>query len=107
MIAGKIVRKNKIEYIDIDKIVPGKFTVRKHFDQQKINELAQSIKSFGILQPVTLRKFGKTYELVSGERRLMAAKKAGFSKVPAILIDTRFDIAAAMAIAENQQREEL
>lgn len=107
MIAGKIIRKNKIEYIDAEKIVSGKFTVRKHFDEEKINQLAESVKNFGILQPVTVRKFGKVYELISGERRLMAAKIAGLCKIPAILVDTRFDIAAAMAIAENQQREEL
>lgn len=107
MIAGRIVRKNKIEHIDIEKIVSGKFTVRRHFDEEKIQRLAESVKSFGILQPVTVRKFGRSYELISGERRIMAAKEAGFLKVPAIVVDTRFDIAAAMAIAENEQREEL
>ena len=107
MIAGKINRRKKIEYINTDLIVSGKFTVRKHFDPIKIERLAQSVKIFGILQPVTLRKFGKSYELVSGERRVMAAKMAGLEKVPALIIDARFDIAAAIAIAENQQREEL
>lgn len=107
MIAGKINIRRKIEYIDIEKIVSGKFTVRQHFDEEKIEQLAQSVKNFGILQPITVRKFNKNYELISGERRVMAAKIAGLLKVPAILIDTRFDIAAAMAIAENQQREEL
>lgn len=107
MIAGKISRRKKIEYIDIDQIVSGKFTVRKHFDPVKIERLAQSVKVFGILQPVTLRKFNKSYELISGERRVMAAKLAGLTKVPAMLIDARFDVAAAIAIAENQQREEL
>ncbi len=107
MIAGKINRRKRIEYIDIEKIVPGKFTVRRHFDEEKINLLAQSVKNFGILQPVTVRKFNKNYELISGERRVMAAKVAGLVKVPAMLVDARFDIAAAMAIAENQQREEL
>ena len=107
MIAGKIVRNNKLKHIDIEKIVSGKFTVRKHFDEEGINRLARSIENFGIIQPVTVRKFGKSYELVSGERRVMAAKKAGLTKIPVILIDTRFDIASAMALAENQQREEL
>ncbi len=107
MIAGKIVRKKRIENINIEKIVLGKFTLRKHFNEEKISQLAESVKNFGILQPVTVRKFGKTYELISGERRVRAAKKAGISSVPAIIVDTRFDIAAAMAIAENQQREEL
>lgn len=107
MIAGKINRSKKIEQIDIEKIVAGKFTARRHFDEQKIKELAISIKNFGILQPVTVRKLGKKYELISGERRIIAAKEAGLLKVPAMLVDARFDIAAAMAIAENQQREEL
>ena len=107
MIAGKINRRKKIEYIDINLIESGKFTVRKHFDQTKLERLAQSMKVFGVLQPVTLRKFGKVYELISGERRVMAAKLAGLEKVPALIIDVRFDIAAAIAIAENQQREDL
>ncbi len=107
MIAGKIVRKNKLINIDIEKIISGKFTMRKHFDEQSIKRLATSIENFGIIQPVTVRKFGKSYELISGERRIMAAKRAGLIKIPAIVIDTRFDIAAAMALAENQQREEL
>ena len=58
MIAGKINRRKKIEYIDINLIESGKFTVRKHFDQTKLERLAQSMKVFGVLQPVTLRKFG-------------------------------------------------
>lgn len=107
MIAGKITRKNKLKYIDIEKIVSGKFTVRKHFDEEGIDRLAMSIDNFGIIQPVTVRKFGKRYELISGERRILAAKRAGLVKIPVILVDTRFDIAAAMALAENQQREEL
>lgn len=107
MIAGKLNRKNKIEYIDIEKIITGKFTVRHHFDGEKIKLLAESIKNFGVLQPITLRKFNRNYELISGERRLIAAKKAGLIKIPAIILDVRFDVAAAIAIAENQQREEL
>ena len=107
MIAGRIIRKKRIEYIDIEKIVTGKFTLRRHFDQEKIDRLTRSVENFGVLQPVTVRKFGKSYELISGERRVMAAKAAGLSTVPAMLVDARFDIAAAMAIAENQQREEL
>lgn len=107
MIAGKIIRKKRIEYIDVEKIVAGKFTLRRHFDEEKISQLARSVKNFGVLQPVTVRKFNKNYELISGERRVMAAKAAGLERVPAMLVDARFDIAAAMAIAENQQREEL
>lgn len=107
MIAGSLVRKNKIEYIDIDKIVTGKFNVRHHFDCEKMRLLVESIRSFGVLQPVTLRKFGKSYELISGERRLIAAKRAGLIKIPAMILDVRFDVAVAISIAENQQREEL
>ena len=93
MIAGRIIRKKRIEYIDIEKIVTGKFTLRRHFDQEKIDRLTRSVENFGVLQPVTVRKFGKSYELISGERRVMAAKAAGLSTVPAMLVDARFDIA--------------
>lgn len=107
MVAGNINIKNKIEYVDIDKILMEKFLTRHHYDDEKINLLAESIKNFGVLQPVKLRKFNKNYELISGKRRVLAAKKAGLLKVPAIVLDVRFDMAAAIAIAENQQREEL
>jgi ParB/RepB/Spo0J family partition protein len=75
--------------------------MRKHFDEENIERLARSIENFGIIQPVTVRKFGKSYELISGERRVMAAKKAGLTKVPAIMIDTRFDIAAAKLLGDD------
>jgi len=100
-------RKKKIYDIDIEKIVLGKFNLRHHFDDEKIDSLANSIKSFGVLQPVTVRKFNKKFELISGGRRILAAKKAGLLKVPAIIVNARFDTAAAIAIAENAQREEL
>ncbi len=107
MIAGKIKKKNKIFEISVDKIACGKFTTRKHFDEREMNNLIASVKNFGVLQPVTVRKLNGVYELISGERRVRAAKAAGLSTVPAILVETKFDIAAAIAITENQQRQKL
>lgn len=107
MITVRMNRKKKIYDIEIEKIVLGKFNLRHHYNEEKIDHLANSIKVFGMLQPVILRKFNKKFELISGERRILAAKKAGLIKVPALIIDARFDAAAAIAIAENSQREEL
>ena len=107
MITGKIVRGKKIEQIDIEKILLGKFKLRQRYDNSNIELLAQSIKTFGVLQPVTVRKFNKNFELISGERRVAAAKMAGLTKIPAIVVEARFDTALAMALAENNQREEM
>lgn len=91
----------------IKNIAANPYQPRCNFDEEKLQELAASIKEFGVVQPVVVRKKGRSYELVAGERRLRAAGLAGLTKVPAIVKD--YDDAKIMEIAliENIQRHDL
>lgn len=91
----------------IKNIAANPYQPRCNFDEEKLQELAASIKEFGVVQPVVVRKKGRSYELVAGERRLRAADLAGLTKVPAIVKD--YDDAKMMEIAliENIQRHDL
>jgi ParB family transcriptional regulator, chromosome partitioning protein len=100
--------QNEIRFIAPDLIVPNLYQPRKYFDEDAIEELAQSIKTYGIIQPISVRKMGEnSYELVAGERRLRAAKKLCLDTVPVILVDITDKDSAAIALLENLQREDL
>lgn len=97
-----------INYISTEIIFPNIYQPRKYFNDEAIDELASSIKSYGIIQPLTVRKMSEDrYELVAGERRLRAAKKLGLTEVPTIIIDITEKDSAAIALLENLQREDL
>jgi len=99
---------NNINYISTEIIFPNIYQPRKYFNEDAIDELALSIKNYGIIQPLTVRKMSeKRYELVAGERRLRAAKKLGLSVVPTIIVDITDKDSAAIALLENLQREDL
>lgn len=93
--------------VDIDRIDPGKHQPRKNFKEEMLNELASSIRSTGILQPIILRRKGQRYELIAGERRWRAAQRAGLLKVPAVVRDIPDENVLALALIENIQRQEL
>ena len=93
--------------LDIDRIQRGKYQPRQHFDQQSLQELADSIHSQGIIQPIVVRPEGNHFELVAGERRWRAAQIAGLQKIPAVIRDIDGKSAAAIALIENIQREDL
>ncbi len=93
--------------IDIDRIHRGKYQPRQTFDQQSLEELADSIRSQGIVQPVVVRPEGNHFELVAGERRWRAAQLAGLQQVPAVIRELDAKSAAAIALIENIQREDL
>lgn len=97
----------EIIYVKIESIVPFKHQARKYFNEDEIQSLAETIKDHGIRQPLTLlAKPDDTYEVVSGERRLRAAKIAGLNRVPAIIIYDEFE-AEKIALIENIQRTDL
>ena len=98
---------NKVIQVDVDRIAPNPYQPRRDFDG--LEELAQSIRQNGILQPLTIRKEnGKDdFELVAGERRLRAAKLAGLTSVPCILVEMTGRNSAVMALIENIQRQQL
>jgi len=100
--------ENRIIHIPITNILPSPYQPRTTFDMTSLRELAQSIKTYGILQPVTVRIInGRTYELVSGERRWRAAKLAGLDTIPAITVNVNDNDAAIIALIENLQRQNL
>ncbi|MEG0774847.1 ParB/RepB/Spo0J family partition protein [Clostridium sp.] len=100
--------EKNINFISTDLIAPNTYQPRKIFNDNTIEELAQSIKTYGIIQPLSVRKISDDkYELVAGERRLRAAKLAGLAVVPAIVVDISDKDSAAIALLENLQREDL
>lgn len=93
--------------IPTDMIVPNPFQPRRFFDEEALSELAQSIRQYGLLQPIVVRKTLKGYELVAGERRWRAAKLAGLKKLAAIVKDYSDGEMTEIALIENVQRENL
>lgn len=93
--------------VDIHEIKPNKAQPRKTFDRTSLEELAESIKENGLIQPIVVRKSGDIYEIVAGERRWRACKLAGISKVPCVVRDLTDKELALFAIIENMQREDL
>lgn len=100
-------RIGEILEVEISRIVPNRNQPRKNFDRDELVSLAKSIAQDGILQPLTVIKSGEGYELVAGERRLRAAKMAGYSSVPCIVVNLNMQQSAVMSIVENMQRQEL
>lgn len=100
-------KSNGLIELDIDRIQRGKYQPRQNFDQESLQELADSIRSQGIVQPVVVRPEGDHFELVAGERRWRAAQLAGLQKVPAVIRELDARSAAAIALIENIQREDL
>ena len=99
---------NKILKIPVSQIRPNINQPRTEFNQEALNELAESISQNGILQPLTVRKLGKNdYELISGERRLRASKIAELTHVPCIVIVVSDEKSAVLALLENLQRQDL
>ena len=96
-----------IEYILVDDIKPNPFQPRKVFEEKALNELTNSIKEHGIFQPILVRKSILGYEIISGERRLRAAKKANLTNVPCIVYSYDDTQMMEVALVENIQREDL
>ncbi|MGL5330050.1 MAG: nucleoid occlusion protein [Peptostreptococcaceae bacterium] len=101
------MEEKKVMEIPIEHIVPNPYQPRKVFSQTALEELSNSIKSYGILQPITVRPKDDKYELIAGERRFRAAQLASFTTVPAIIHDMSDESSAVLALLENLQREDL
>jgi len=100
-------RKEEIVYVQSGQIKPNPFQPREDFDQQSIEELAQSIKEKGVIQPLLVRRKGDNYELIAGERRLRAANSLGLKEIPIIVRDVSDQDSLELALIENIQREDL
>ncbi|MBI2349101.1 MAG: ParB/RepB/Spo0J family partition protein [Deltaproteobacteria bacterium] len=93
--------------VEIDRIVPNPLQPRRSFDGAKIDELAASVRDQGIIQPLLVRRAGERYELIAGERRLRAARKAGLTDVPVVVREAGNGETLELALIENLQREDL
>ena len=99
---------SSIGEIEIDKIFANPNQPRRDFNEEALQELADSIKELGVIQPITLRKMeDETYQIIAGERRFRASKLAGLEEIPAIILDRDDKKAAEIALIENIQRENL
>ena len=94
-------------HCDVENIRPNRFQPRKYFAEDELDELAESIRKQGIIQPLVVRPDDSSYELVAGERRLRAAVLAGLEQVPVIVVDVADEEMLQMTIVENIQREDL
>ncbi len=95
-------------HLSIHNITPNPYQPRRSFDADSLSELAESIRKYGVLQPITVRKLlNGTYELIAGERRLRACSLAGMRKIPAIVVNLNDNDSAVVALVENIQRQNL
>jgi len=99
--------KTGLTELPVEKIQRGEYQPRKHFDEEALQELANSISAQGVVQPIVVRQEGSHYELIAGERRWRAAQLAGLQTIPAVIKDLDTQSAAAIALIENIQREDL
>ena len=100
-------KESDIKEIPIDDIRPNPYQPRKTFNKEALEELAESIKNYGVFQPIIVKPSIKGYDLVAGERRLRASKMAGLSTVPAIIKEFSDEMMREIALLENLQRENL
>jgi len=101
-------KANGLEDISLDLIKSNNEQPRKSFDEKKLNELSQSIASFGIIEPIIVKKKGAFYQIIAGERRFRASQKAGLKKIPAIIKDNlTVENEHQISLIENLQREDI
>lgn len=106
-VAEKTDNVSRETFVKISEIEPNKTQPRKRFDEDSLQELADSIKQFGVIQPLILQKKDKYYEIIAGERRWRAARIAGLKEVPAVIKDYTPQEIVEIALIENIQREDL
>ena len=93
--------------LPVDALAPNPNQPRKHFSQEELNELADSISQLGVMQPLTVRRRDRGWELIAGERRWRAAQLAGLSTVPCLEVSATDEASSLMALVENLQRKDL
>ncbi len=107
---GEIKVENKTNNLSLAEIVPNKYQPRKNFDEENLNDLVNSIKERGVIQPIIVRKSNfesSKYEIIAGERRWLAAQKAGLHEIPVVVTDADDLKSLEFAIVENVQRHDL
>ncbi|HZK33380.1 MAG TPA: nucleoid occlusion protein [Tissierellaceae bacterium] len=98
----------ELRYIPLSFIKPNPYQPRREFNKKSLEELSQSIKSYGVIQPISIRQIKPdSYELIAGERRLRASKMAELEEIPALIVEYRDSESAIISLVENLQREDL
>ena len=109
--AGSAAADGEPRSLALEQLRPGRYQPRTRMDEAGLNELAESIKAQGVMQPVLVRRIaggvGDRFEIIAGERRVRAARLAGLERIPVLIRDVGDEAAAAMALIENMQREDL
>jgi ParB family chromosome partitioning protein len=106
--SNKEVNQKTVKEVSIDNISAGRFQPRSNFDEGKLLELTASIKNHGVISPILVREMGlNKYEVIAGERRLRASKKAGLTTIPCLIDQKKDQDALESALIENLQREDL
>ena len=104
---GETKVETKTNKLSLSEITPNKFQPRKNFDEESLNDLTNSIRERGVIQPIIVRKADDNYEIIAGERRWLAAKKAGLHDIPVVVTDADDLKSLEFAIVENVQRHDL
>lgn len=106
--AIQLLTSSEVMYLPVGKIMPNPYQPRKFFERSQLEDLANSIKEYGVIQPISVRLInGTSYELVAGERRLRASRMAGLETIPAIVVKINDQDSAIIALIENLQRQDL
>ena len=106
VVVEKVIKKEEV-MVKLTEIEPNREQPRKNFDEDSLLELAESIKQFGVIQPLIVQKKGESYEIIAGERRWRAAKLAGLKEVPVIVKEYSEQERMEISLIENIQRENL
>ena len=104
---GETKVETKTNKLSLSEITPNKFQPRKNFDEESLNDLTNSIRERGVIQPIIVRKADDNYEIIAGERRWLAARKAGLHDIPVVVTDADDLKSLEFAIVENVQRHDL
>ncbi|MBI3652949.1 MAG: ParB/RepB/Spo0J family partition protein [Acidobacteria bacterium] len=99
--------ENDLLELNIDQIEPHHSQPRRLFNEEKLEELAQSIRANGLIQPIVVRRLGESFQIIAGERRWRAAQRAGLLRIPCVIKDVQDQEVLALSLIENIQREEL
>ena len=97
----------ELRELNISEVLPNRFQPRFKFEQDSLEQLAESISKFGVIEPVVVRQIGNKYEIIAGERRYKASKIAGKSTIPAIVVNLSDKDSEELALLENVQRKAL
>ena len=104
---GETKVETKTNKLSLSEIVPNKYQPRKNFDEENLEDLTNSIKQRGVIQPIIVRRSNSKYEIIAGERRWLAARRAGLHEIPVVVTEADDLKSLEFAIVENVQRHDL